>query len=69
MSGELFEEMGANPHNAYRLRALERFARFFGLASLSREEQGKLDRQMLVQKTRLLDQLVTFVVDAYSGPT
>jgi len=46
----------------YFLRALDRFASFFGLAELSLESRELYDRRYAIRKLELLDRFVTFTL-------
>jgi hypothetical protein len=71
MAIDMFEETSYSTadnsaRRCYILRALDRFAAFFGLAELVSESRELYDRRYGVRKTALLDRFVTFALSADS---
>ncbi len=69
---DMFAETGYSTaensaRHCYVIRALERFAAFFGLAELVPESQKLYDYRFRVRKTALLDRFVTFTLSAASA--
>jgi hypothetical protein len=65
MAIEMFEETGystaeSSARHCYVIRALDRFAAFFGLAELVPDAQALYGNRYIVRKTDLLDRFVTF---------
>jgi hypothetical protein len=71
---DMFEETGystaeSSARHCYVLRALDRFAAFFGLAKLVRDEPGVSGTGFIIRKTDLLDRFVAFApVGTPPGP-
>jgi len=68
---EMFEETGystaeSSARHCYVLRALDRFAAFFGLAELVADAQALYGNRYIIRKTDLLDRFVTFSLETAS---